>query len=215
MAFNPNMRITSIIFLFIFLISACDTEKLQKETKTRVDSLAIQLSMSATERYREYVFGRIKSPDSLELSLNELDKAIEIEPDLEELYTAKINILLELDRNEEAIEVSKEVLVVKPDLVEAMTFIGFINEKIGKNDLAQEWYQRALVAYDKRIEEDRFVVNSKVNKVFLLLFTENEESAKKAYLELKKEYPENNDIDYLEFVFEDFDKQEFLNEFHK
>jgi len=171
--------------------------------------------MSATERYGEYIFGRINSPDSLELSLNELDKAIEIEPNLHELYTAKINILLELGRNEQAIEVSKEILVIKPDLVEAMTYIGFINEKIGKNDLAQEWYQRTLVAYDKRIEEDRFVVNSKANKVFLLLFTENEESAKKAYFELKKEYPENNDINYLEFVFEDFDKHEFLNEFHK
>ncbi|MEP2446792.1 MAG: hypothetical protein ABJI69_06155 [Balneola sp.] len=209
------MRITLAIILFIFVVSACDTEKLQSETKTGVDSLAIQLSMSATERYGEYIFGRINSPDSLELSLNELDKAIEIEPNLLELYTAKVNILLELDRNEQAIEVSKEVLAIKPDQVEAMTFIGFINEKIGKNELAQEWYQRALVAYDKRIEENRFVVNSKVNKVFLLLFTENEESAKKAYFKLKKEYPENNDIDYLEFVFEDFDKQEFLNEFHK
>ncbi|MEP0971319.1 MAG: hypothetical protein ABJH91_05455 [Balneola sp.] len=209
------MRITLTIFLFIFVISACDTEKSQSETKTGVDSLAIQLSMSATERYGEYIFGRINSPDSLELSLNELDKAIEIEPNLHELYTAKINILLELGRNEQAIEVSKEILVIKPDLVEAMTYIGFINEKIGKNDLAQEWYQRTLVAYDKRIEEDRFVVNSKANKVFLLLFTENEESAKKAYFELKKEYPENNDINYLEFVFEDFDKHEFLNEFHK
>lgn len=209
------MRITLAIILFIFVVSSCDTEKLQSEAKTGVDSLAIQLSMSATERYGEYIFGRINSPDSLELSLNELDKAIEIEPNLLELYTAKVNILLELDRNEQAIEVSKEVLAIKPDQVEAMTFIGFINEKIGKNELAQEWYQRALVAYDKRIEENRFVVNSKVNKVFLLLFTENEESAKKAYFKLKKEYPENNDIDYLEFVFEDFDKQEFLNEFHK
>lgn len=215
MASKPDMRVISTVFLFIFLISACDTEKLQNETKTGIDSLAIQLSMSATERYGKYIFGRINSPDSLELSLNELDKAIQIEPNLHELYTAKVNILLELDRNEQAIEVSKEVLVIKPDLVEAMTFIGFVNEKIGNNELAQEWYQRALVAYDKRIKENRFVLNSKVNKVFLLLFTENEESAKKAYFKLKKDYPENNDIDYLEFVIEDFDKREFLNEFHK
>lgn len=209
------MRFIPALLFLLFIISACDSEKVQTETKPIVDSLAIQLTNSATERFGEYIFGRINSPDSLEVSLNELDKAIEIEPNLSELYTHKANILLALDRDEQAIQVLKEALFIKPDLVEVITFIGFINEKIGEKDIAQEWYQKALDAYDKRIEEERFVINSKVNKAFLLFFTGNEESAKKAFNKLKQEYSGNNDVEYLEFVFTDFDKEQFLNELYK
>jgi len=214
-ALNPDMRIISIIFLFIFMISACDSEKLQSETKPNVDSLAIQLSMSATERFGEYIFGRIDSPDSLELSLNELDRAIEIEPNLYELYTAKVNILLALDRNEQAIQVSKEVLVIKPDLVEAMAFIGFINQKIGENEIAQEWYQKAITGYNQRIEEERFVINSKINKAFLLLFTEDEVAAMKAFEKVKQEYPKNSEVEFMEQFITNIDKEQFLNELYK
>ncbi|MGN8225123.1 tetratricopeptide repeat protein [Gracilimonas sp. BCB1] len=216
MSLNLGMRIILTLFLLLFIISACNSEKTQIENKVDVDSLAIQLSNSATERFGEYIFGRIDSPDSLEVSLSELDKAIEIEPNLTELYTHKANILLALDRDEQAIQVLNKALSIKPDFVEVMTLIGFINEKIEKSEVAQEWYQKALEGYDKRIEEKRFVINSKINKVFLLLFTQDEEAARKAYKNLKQEYPNNSEVEFMEqFLFIDFDKEKFLNELYK
>ncbi|HCI72395.1 MAG TPA: hypothetical protein DF712_12735 [Balneola sp.] len=209
------MKLAPIFLFLLFIVSACDSKKVQPDNATEVDSLAVQLVNSATERYGEYIFGRIESTDSLEVSLNELDKAIEIEPTQIDFYSHKATILLALGREKQAIQILESALTINPDFAEIITRLGFINEKIGEMEIAQKWYQRALVAYDKRIEENRFVVNSKANKAFLLLFTENEETAKKAYSKLKQEYPDNNEIDYLEFVFEDFDKEEFLSELYK
>ncbi len=92
--------------------------------------------------------------------------------------------------------------------------MGFCTKKKGENEIAQEWYQKAKDAYDIRIEDGQFVINSKVNQAFLLFFTENKESAMIAFDNLKKEYPENKEVEFSERIFTDFDKKEFLNEFH-
>ncbi|MEP1152325.1 MAG: tetratricopeptide repeat protein [Balneola sp.] len=212
MALNSDMRITLILLLLFLLVSACSSKKVDRKSETKVDPIAIQLSNSAMERFQDYIFGRNENIDSLKISLTELDKAIEIEPTQIDLYSNKANILLELNRDEEAIQVLKKALTVKSDFAEIMTTIGFLNEKRGETGIAQEWYQKAMYAYDKRIDEDRFVINSKVNKAFLLFFTENESSAKDAFEKLLDDYPENDEVKFSAEIFNDFDKEKFLNE---
>ncbi|MFY0685006.1 MAG: tetratricopeptide repeat protein [Balneola sp.] len=206
------MRITLILLLLFLLVSACSSKKVDRKSETKVDPIAIQLSNSAMERFQDYIFGRNENIDSLKISLTELDKAIEIEPTQIDLYSNKANILLELNRDEEAIQVLKKALTVKSDFAEIMTTIGFLNEKRGETGIAQEWYQKAMYTYDKRIDEDRFVINSKVNKAFLLFFTENESSAKDAFEKLLDDYPENDEVKFSAEIFNGFDKEKFLNE---
>lgn len=212
---NSNMRTTTTLLFLLFFISACDSDKVAKESKSEVDSLAVRLSNTAMERFQNHNLGRYESTDSLEVSLMELDKAIELEPSHTRFYVNKANILLELKRDEEGIQALKQAISIDPDFTEIFTMLGFIYDREGKKEIAQEWYQKALDGYDKRIEEDRFVINSKINKVFLLLFTQDEESARKAYENLKQEYPNNSEVEFMEQFLIGFDKEEFLNELYK
>ncbi len=129
MALSSDMRITSIFVLLFLFFSSCSSQEDEYKLETEVDSLVIQLSNSAMDRFHGYIFGRNESKDSLDLSLIELDKAIEIEPAQINLYTNKANILLELNRQEEAIHVFKKALTFKSDFAEIMTTIGFLYEK--------------------------------------------------------------------------------------
>lgn len=215
MIYFEGMKLTLAIILILITVSVCDVEKAETDSAPGVDSLAVHLANSATERFGEYIFGRIDSPDSLEVSLNELDRAIEIEPELTELYTHKANILLALNQDKQAIHVLKKVLEIEPNFVEAITLIGFINEKNGEKEIAKEWLQRAIEGYNERIEEDEFVMNSKVNKVFIHIFLEDEEIAKNSLEKLNQEYPNDSQIEYLEQLLHNFDKELFLNELYK
>lgn len=206
------MRITSIFLLFLLFVSACSSKEADQKSETEIDSLAIQLSNSAMERFQDYIFSEYGILDSLEVSLAELDKAIELEPTHTGLYSNKANILLELQRDDEAIDILIQAIDVKPEFAEILTMIGFIYERQGETDVAQEWYKKALNAYEERIAEEQYVINSKINKAFLLFFTENENSAKEALIKLLNEYPENDEVKFLAEIFIDFDKEEFLNE---
>jgi tetratricopeptide (TPR) repeat protein len=215
MALNFSMKTTTTFLFLLLLVSACDSEKVAKDSSKKNDSLAVQLNNSAMERHEEYLLGNTQNADSLKVSLAELDTAIALDSTNTRFYSSKATILLTLNRDKEAIEVLKQAHSVKPNFAEVITTIGFLYDREGEKEVAQKWYQRALDAYDKRIEEGQFVINSKVNKAFLLFFTENRESAIKAYKELKQHYPNNEEVKYAEPLFTDFNKQEFLNELHQ
>src|SRR5690554_1016158 len=209
------MKISLIFILLLFILPACSSQKENQNSELAMGLLTHQLNNSAMERFQGYVLGSYASADSLEVSLSELNKALELEPNQIELYSNKAKILLELNRDDDAIHVLKQALTIKPNFAEAMATIGFLYEKKGINDIAQEWYQKALRAYDKHFEEHHFDVDSKVNKALLLFFTENKESAIIAFEKLKKEYPENEEVEFLEQFFTDFDKDVFLKTFYR
>ena len=208
------MRLFTILLLCTFLFFSCNTENSETEPSSEVDPVAFELNNSAMERYQHILLGFYETGinDSLELSLEEINKAINLEPSQSNFYSNKSKILLELERDREAIRVLQKTISIEPNFAEALTTVGFIYERFGESGEAQKWFSRAINAYEKRIEEDRLVVNSKVNKVFLLLFTENKEIAMRAYKELKKEYPDDSEVEFMEQILTNFDKEEFLSE---
>ncbi|MDR9417251.1 MAG: hypothetical protein RI564_13270 [Gracilimonas sp.] len=208
--------ITTLFFLLFFIsISACDNDKVAHDSKSDVDSLAVRLSNSAMERFQNYNLGKYESIDSIEVSLMELDKAIELVPTQTIFYANKANILLKIQREQQAIQALKQTISIDPDFAEILTMLGFIYERKGEKEIAQEWYHKALNAYDKRIAEKRFVINSKVGKAFILFFTQDEEAARKAYDNLKQEYPNDSEVEFMEQFLIGFDKERFLNELYK
>jgi len=208
------MKSNYIFILFLLLASACDSEKISKEESNSVNPRAVELSHSAMERFQDFNLGTINNSDSLEVSLTELEKAIELEPNQIRFYSNKVNVLLTIGREDEAIEVLRKSITINPDFAEGLSFLGFIYSKRGENETAQEWFQKASKAYNQRIEKDRFVVNSKVSKAFLLHFTEDKDAAKEAFEKVKQKYPENSEVLYSEQLFTDFDKEQFLMEFY-
>jgi len=207
------LRFTVIIFFLSFLLSCNSNSDFQETEQKIVDSIAIQLNDSAMERYQDYVFGRDESITNLEVAIEELNQAIEIEPEVANFYTNRSQLLLLLGKNDEAIEELKKILSFEPFFAEVIEGIGYIHEINSNYSEAQEWYQEAIKVYKKRINEDQYVLNSKLAIVHLLFFTENEESAHQAYRELKQEYPESEEIQFAEPFFEEFDREKFLRDF--
>ena len=206
------LRMKTLNYLLLILISlSCSTPDHNSTSITSSDSLSIELNNSAMDHFHDFVFGRNESIDSLEIALSKLDQAIELSPSSLQLYANKSNILLRLQRIDGAIEVLKKAIEVDPNSAEILTTIGLLWEQKGNTIIAQEWLQRAQAAYDKRIHDDNHVINSKVNKAFLLFFMENEQSANKALDELLQEYPNNDEVIFSKEVLSDFNKQEFLN----
>ena len=204
-----------LFIIFCFTLFACNSHTEQTESnQTVVDSLAIQLNDSALERYQNYSFGIDPDLKNLELAIKELDQAIEIEPEVAIYYSNKAHILLAMDKDDEAIKTLKKVIEFQPDHAEILSAIGFIYEKNENKSEARNWYERSFEAYEKRVEENRYVTNSKIHLAFLKFFLQDEEAAITAYYELKDQYPESDEVLFMEDLFTDFNREKFLNEFH-
>jgi len=204
-------KIAIILFLF-FSLAACDSPKPDQGNvnENEVGTVASRLNEAAMKRYQDHLLGKNEGNDSLEASLKELDEAITIDPTQIIFHTNKADILLALHRGDDAIQALRNAVLVKPDFSEILSLIGFLYERKDDKEEALKWYQKAMNVYDKQIDDEKLVVNSKVNKAFLLLFIENGESAHKAFKKVKEEYPKESEMVYSEQIFKDFDKETFL-----
>lgn len=205
-----------ILFIILcFTLFACNSHIEQTESnETVVDSLAIQLNDSALERYQNYTFGVDTDKINLELAINELNQAIEIEPEIALYYSNKAHILLTLEKDEEATTELKKIIEFQPYHAEVLSMIGFIYERNGNQTEARNWYQRSIEVYEKRIAENKHVINSEIHLAFLKFFVEDEKAAITAYSDLKDRYPESDEVLFMEDLFTDFDREKYLREFH-
>ncbi len=201
-----------ILYFTLIVLVSCTKSASDSKIKLAIDPVALELNEKAIERFNNYNLGLINDKDSLELSLKELSRAIQIDPKNSAFYSNKTEILLTLNREEEALKLMKEAVQLIPFYAEGYTFIGYIYEYNGKVQESQAWFQKALHAYDERIEEGKYVINSKVNKAFIYFFVENEEKALLEFEKLKEEYPDDNSVLYMEYFFYEFEKEQFLKE---
>jgi tetratricopeptide (TPR) repeat protein len=209
-----SMKIILLI-VFGFTLFACNSHTEQTDSnEILVDSLAIQLNDSALERYQNYAFGIDSDKKNLELAIQELDQAIEIEPEVALYYSNKAQILLAMEKDDEAIKTLQKVIEFQPYHAEILSMIGFIYERNKRNSEARNWYERSYGAYEKRIEENRYVINSKINLAFLKFFLQDEEAAITAYNDLKDRYPESDEVLFMEYLFKDFDREKFLQDLY-
>jgi tetratricopeptide (TPR) repeat protein len=205
-----------LYIIFCFTLFACNSHTEQTESnETGVDSLAIQLNDSALERYQDYTLGIDSDKRNLELAINELNKAIEIEPEIVLYYSNKAHILLTLEKDEEATTELKKIIEFQPYHAEVLSMIGFIYERNGNQTEARNWYQRSIEAYEKRIAENKHLINSEIHLAFLKFFVEDENSALNAYSDLKDRYPESDEVLFMEDLFTDFNREKYLQEFHE
>lgn len=207
------MKITLFVLLVSFSI-ACNSHTEVSHETANIDSLAIELNDSAFERYRNFVSGIDRDERNLEIALEELDRAIDLEPEVSLFYSTKAHILLTLGNYEEAIVELKQILTFQPYNAEELSMIGFIYERYENPIEAQSWYERSIEAYEMRIEENDYVINNKVHRAFLKFFVDDKEAALNAYYELKESYPDSERIVFMERLFTDFDRDRFLRELH-
>ena len=192
---------------------ACSSHSEESDIELAItDSLVVQLNNSAAEKLQNYRFRYSTDESTLELAIEKLDQAIELKPEATHLYSLKADILLTLHKYDEAIDELKKILYIDPDYAEVINWIGVIHEVSGNHSEAQKWYQKALTVYKDRIDEGIHGINSYLSVVHLVFLTEGKESALQAFKKLQQEYPENEQIQFSEFFYDDLDRDTFFDE---
>ena len=90
---------------------------------------------------------------------------------------------------------------------------GFLLEKTGSLELADEKYRQSLKAYQRRLEDDP--ENDKVQSdiAFLYIFLENENIAIDEIQNFIRKNPESEQLKMMEGVIKNFDREKFIKEY--
>lgn len=186
--------------------------------KTKNDSLEVKcldseaLVQKASLLQIEAGGNPLNNKDTLKLekALLLLNKAIQMDKKNDAAYSNMVEVLCTLDRYRDALSVLKKRSELKKDFAEGYSFQGFIYEKLEMKDSAEFFYIKALKTYDERLKE-RDDINDEVNRAFLLFFTEGEKKALSQIYIVMQKYPDNSYVNRMRYVFENFDKEEFIN----
>jgi tetratricopeptide (TPR) repeat protein len=205
-----------IIFLLFFISTAflsCKTNhdctmKSNQDTILCDNRKSQELVEEAVNLQREIGFTIKSKEDSLIFlhSANLLKQAIEVDSMNLFAYVHLVQIYLQFNNTNEAIKLLEKTLIINPNYVEAMSSLGFLHEKIENYDKAVYYYHSALKEYNSRTEK---TYSDCINKMFLLLMIEGEETALKELQTIKQMFPDQNPENWKEFITE-FNRKEFI-----
>ena len=212
------MRKYALFFIVLVIASCSDREKRSNQSESsnsyKPDSLALELNNKAVKLMGDAAH----TYDSLSGMLYDsaivyLDQAIEIDSLYLLAYTNKAQALQRKGSLEEAQQVLKQVETIKPDIAEVITAQGFILEKMGRMELAEQKYGQALTAYEERLKKNP--KNDKVQSdiAFLYIFLEDQNAALDEIRNSILENPESEQLKMMERVIKDFDREKFIKEY--
>lgn len=186
-------------------------ELIQQESQKKLSDE--ELVNKAGELHMEAGGNPISVKDTLKLekALAHLNKALEINRKNDAAYTNKVTILCTLGRYREALKVLKEATHIQENFAEGYSYQGFIYERLGKMDTARIMYRSAIEAYNKRLKK-RDNINDKINRAFMLFFVKGKEAALKELNHIIKNNPDNKFAHNMKFAFENFDREEFIEQ---
>lgn len=189
-----------------------------KDLKTDFNASAKNLNNKAIEILSGVSGEPITSQDSLHLesALTFLNKAIKLDSQYYLAYANKANILSKLKRYNEAIEILERIIKIRPDYAEGIANQGFLYEKMGDINKADEKYKSAIGAYIRRLNDPYKIMNKinvQVDIAFMLLFTESKEMATQAIDTIIARNPDSKIAIYMKGTIMSFNRQEFIKNF--
>ena len=199
-----------IIFFLVALSMSCKSDN---NKANEFDPIAVSINDIAMQKYQDYILGYREDEEVLDTVLFELNRAIDIDSSNYVFYTNKATVLSLLNQDTNAIKALEKATKIKPNFAENLMYLGLLNESIGADSIANSWYSQAIKAYDERIENDQSIVSNKINRAYLLFFTEGKERALKAFEIVKLEHPDSEEVIFMEPLFKEFDRKEALNNF--
>ena len=150
----------------------------------------------------------------LDSALSLLNEAIKIDSTYYLAYANKANILSKLKKYEEAIETLDKAVKLRKNYAEGISMQGFLYEKMGMQEKANLKYKKAIKAYMARLNsdfktEDR--VNVQIDIAFMLLFTEDKQTALQVIDTIISHNPENEMATFMKENIKIFNREEFIN----
>lgn len=211
-----NRRALYIILLLV--ISCVDRNKKPDHTESiftyKPDSIALKLNNKAVLLIGDaaHTYDTLKNV-LYDSAITYLNQAIEIDSSYLLAYTNKAQALQRKGSLMEALEVLNRVEIIKPDFVDVIVGQGFILEKLGQMESADQKYKQALKAYEKRLADDP--QNDKVQSdiAFLYIFLEDRNAALDEIRDLILENPESEQLKMMEGLIKDFDRKKFIDEY--
>ena len=212
------MRKYALFFIVLVIASCSDREQKSNQSESSIsykpDSAALALNNKAVKLMGDAAH----TYDSLSGMLYDsaimyLDRAIDIDSLYLLAYTNKAQALQRKGSFEESLQVLRQVETIKPDFAEVITAQGFILEKMGRMEFADQKYEQALKAYQERLKKDP--KNDKVQSdiAFLYIFLEDKNAALDEIRNSVLENPGSEQLKMMERVIKDFDRKKFIEEY--
>lgn len=182
-----------ILIQISFILGACNSQTIEFDKK------AVLLNEGAVN---------IMSTNR-DSALTLLNKATDIDSNYYIAFGNKVSIYASTGDYKQAIVNSQQVLRIKPDLAEAVVFLGILYDKSGQIKEAKEQYNLAIRLFDKRLlVSDKNQKANKINRVLGLLLVGEQTKGMEEIKKLQNEYPNDLDLKALN----DFDKGKHIDE---
>lgn len=193
----------SLLLLSLFAFTACQNEETAKEKSPSdiskdLNDAAMQIQLKA------------RDTNDLIQSLYFLDQAIQADSLNLMAYSNKINVLLELKKEDKALQTLQLINTRKPT-AEFVMFEGFLYDK-GKDSLkAEEQYHKALNLYDAQFQETKDS-SLLLNKGFAILFIYGQDSGYNYYMKQKDAFQHIPLYEQMLEQAKEFNKAQFLQD---
>jgi tetratricopeptide (TPR) repeat protein len=138
-------------------------------------------------------------------------RAMKLNDSNEAAQTNIVTVLCILGRYREALSDLERSTERKENFAEGYSYRGFIYENLNNLDSAQIMYNEAIRAYNERLKR-RDNINDEINRAFLLFFVKGQQAAFEEIDYIIEKYPNNNYAQNMKFVFENFNRKEFIKE---
>ena len=189
----------------IMIILSCKQDDKYSEDEI---SLSQELKSKAYELYTLH-----DQPDSLRKSLGYLSLAMEIDSLDHRILITSAQILVKIGKRDSAIQVINKALDIKPNFAEAISFKGFILERIENLYEANKNYLKAIHIYDSllQIEMNKSYL---YNKIFISLFVNDKNDVISELDYMISTIPQDSFLLYLKNnIIKNFDRAVFLESY--
>lgn len=211
------MRLSNLAFIvFAFNLISCitGTKKNEDETKHQIDPRVVELNNQVVDIITENLYKDTFNIDQLNLALEKIEKAIEIDRQYHYSYLNKATLLKTLGHYDYALLEYAKASRFQPKNAELIFSQGAIYENLGKLDSAQDKYFEAIQLYNKLIEDYPDSIDLKVNRAFVFLFSHSEDEALAQLFDIKPESDQDQQkIDLMKNMVKGFNKKDFIDNF--
>jgi len=123
-------------------------------------------------------------------------------------YNNLAGVYVEKGDYKNATNIVESLVHVKPDLAEAVFFLGMLKEKLGERDIAQALYEKSILLFDGRIKQgDKYLLANRANHAVALIFVGREQEGRDEIKRILPEFP--SDSPMIE-VLTNLDKEKYL-----
>ena len=189
----------------IMIILSCKQN--DKSSKNEI-SLSQELKSKAYELYTLH-----DQPDSLRKSLEYLSLAMEIDSLDHRILITSAQILVKIGKRDSAIQVIDKALGIKPNFAEAISFKGFVLERMKNLHEANKNYLKAIYIYDSLL----YIKMNKsylYNKVFISLFVNDKNDVISELDNMIPTIPRDTFVLYMKNnIIKNFDRAVFLESY--